>query len=150
MSHTVTIGAPIGFVFEQISTPSARESWTKEIEKIQYEQPAEEKKEGAAFVQVQKEGAMRTSFHGKNLSALEPSTYSYSLEGKAFKMIISYQLEDLQGETNVTQTYDVIYLSTMAKIMGRLSSKLTEKLALSLLQQLKKHCELALTKYKTD
>ncbi|WP_191557482.1 SRPBCC family protein [Metabacillus idriensis] len=146
MKHTVVIKAPAGFVFEQLSTPSARESWTKEIESIQYEHPSEEKTEGAAFIQVQKEGAIRTSFHGKNVAVIEPETYSYSLESKAFKMVISYHLEDLQGETKVTQTYETIYLSPFAKIMGTLSSKLTGKLALSLLHQLKRYCENSLIK----
>ncbi|MDR0138649.1 SRPBCC family protein [Metabacillus idriensis] len=146
MKHTVVIKAPAGFVFEQLSTPSARETWTKEIESIRYEHPPKEKAEGAAFIQIQKEGAMRTSFHGKNVAVIEPETYSYSLESKAFKMVISYHLEDLQGETKVTQTYEVIYLSTFAKIMGKLSSKLTEKLAQALVQQLKRYCEDALTK----
>ncbi|MGG4491474.1 SRPBCC family protein [Metabacillus idriensis] len=141
MKHTVVIQAPTGFVFEQLSTPSARETWTKEIESIRYEHPSEEKTEGAAFIQTQKEGAMRTSFHGKNAAVIEPETYSYSLESKSFKMVISYHLEDRQGDTAVTQSYEIIYLSAFAKMMGKLSSKLTEKLAHSLLQQLKKHCE---------
>ncbi|MGM0923046.1 MAG: SRPBCC family protein [Bacillota bacterium] len=143
MKHTVVIHAPIGFVFEQLSSPIARETWTKKIEKIQYDQPGAEKKEGASFIQVQKEGAMRTSFHGKNGAVAEPETYSYSLESKAFKMVISYHLEDVQGDTQVTQTYETIYLSKLAKILGKLSSKLTEKLSLSLLEQLKRHCEIS-------
>ncbi|MDQ0857405.1 SRPBCC family protein [Bacillus sp. V2I10] len=141
MKHTLVIHAPIGFVFEQLSSPAARETWTKEIEKIQYEQPSAEKSEGASFIQVQREGVMRTSFQGKNGAVAEPETYTYSLESKAFKMVISYHLEDVQGDTQVTQTYETIYLSKLAKILGKLSSKLTEKLALSLLQQLKRHCE---------
>jgi Domain of unknown function (DUF3284) len=145
LKHTVDIHAPIGFVFEQLSSPAARKTWTKEIEKIQYEQPSAEKIEGASFIQVQKEGAMRTSFHGKNGVIAQPKTYSYSLESKAFKMVISYHLEDIQDDTQVTQTYEIIYLSKLAKIMGKLSGKLTEKLALSLLQQFKAHCEIRKT-----
>jgi Polyketide cyclase / dehydrase and lipid transport len=143
-SSEVVINAPAEHIYGLVAELTRMGEWSPECQRVEWEQGATGPAEGARFVGHNRGGPlnlMRWSRHGRVLTAESGNEFAFvTEEGGRESTVWRYRFDPIEGGTRVTESYEVRWIPTWARIVDVPTNRRRE---------LQEHMRLTLSQLKT-
>jgi uncharacterized protein YndB with AHSA1/START domain len=120
-SAAVVIDAPPERLYDMVADLECMGQWSPECQRVEWTDGSRGPSEGATFVGHNKGGPMglmKWSRHGRVVTADPGRVFSFATEeGGRESTLWSYRFEPVDGGTRVTESYDVKWIPTWARIV---------------------------------
>jgi uncharacterized protein YndB with AHSA1/START domain len=117
----MVIDAPSERLYEMVADLECMGQWSPECQRVEWTDGSSGPAEGATFVGHNKGGPMglmKWSRHGRVVTADPGREFSFATEeGGRESTLWSYRFEAVDGGTKVTESYDVKWIPTWARIV---------------------------------
>jgi uncharacterized protein YndB with AHSA1/START domain len=120
-SAAAVISAPAERLYDMVADLECMGQWSPECQRVEWTDGSRGPAEGATFVGHNKGGPMglmKWSRHGRVVTADPGREFSFATEeGGRESTLWSYRFEPVDGGTRVTESYDVKWIPTWARIV---------------------------------
>jgi len=120
-SAAVVIDAPPERLYDMVADLECMGQWSPECQRVEWTDGSGGSAQGATFVGHNKGGPMglmKWSRHGRVVTADPGREFSFATEeGGRESTLWSYRFEPVDGGTRVTESYDVKWIPTWARIV---------------------------------
>lgn len=118
LHYSIEIDAPPHQVFRWLEDPQRSQRWVPNLVEHEELQTTPERV-GSTFRQVYEERGNRSEFQGEITDFERDERMTIELDGPMFGLLIEYELEDLGGQTRLTQHTNIRFRGMM-RIAGLL------------------------------